>query len=152
MSMARFEKNTGRTAQQHGAGDSAVAPGLADERAGDPSNAELFEESGVVSRRRRNWRRWWRRIHLTVGLAAGVLVALVFATGSVLVATFSVDRWVNPDVHQRTSPATAAPVPLEDVVRGAQRYAPAGWGGASECRHLGSPPAGGARAQPIAAR
>lgn len=92
-----------------------------------PSSAELFEESKVIGRRRRRWRRWWRRTHLVVGLTAGILVAVVFATGSALVAGFSVDRWVHGDAHERTSSGSAT-VPLEEIVQTARREAPAEWG------------------------
>ncbi|MEJ3744866.1 PepSY-associated TM helix domain-containing protein [Actinomycetes bacterium KLBMP 9797] len=92
-----------------------------------PSSAELFEGSSVIGRRRRRWRRWWRRTHLVVGLTVGILMAVVFATGSALVAGYSVDRWVNGDAHQRTSSGSAT-VPLERIVQTARREAPAEWG------------------------
>jgi uncharacterized iron-regulated membrane protein len=91
------------------------------------SSAELFEEPHVLGRRRRRWRRWWRRTHLVLGLIVGILVAVVFATGSALVAGYSVDRWVHGDAHQRTS-AGAATVPIEQIVQAARREAPAEWG------------------------
>jgi uncharacterized iron-regulated membrane protein len=135
MDMSRFEENSARTDEgpivAETVSDPADAPGSAADRpvdrAGAPSNAELFEASGVIPKRRRNWRRWWRRVHLIVGLAVGVLIALVFATGSALVASFTVDRWVNPDVHQRVSSGPSR-VPLEQVVQAGLRAAPQTWG------------------------
>jgi uncharacterized iron-regulated membrane protein len=129
--MARFGRDRPDTPEPAAAAGDAVAVGDAvggvNEPAGGPSNAELFEAPGVISRRRRSWRRRWRRIHLIVGLSSGVLIALVFATGSALIAAFTVDRWVNPDVHQRASPVTSQ-VPLEEVVQAGRRAAPEAWG------------------------
>jgi uncharacterized iron-regulated membrane protein len=65
-------------------------------------------------------RRWWRRVHLWLGLSAGVLFVLLGLTGSVIVYEQELDAWLNPGLLKvRTSPARASIAVMEASARAA---------------------------------
>lgn len=71
-----------------------------------------------------NWRKLVFRLHLYVGLAAGLLLALCGLTGSALVFGNELDRALNPGLLRVTPGGRAAPV--QDVLNAARRFYPGG--------------------------
>jgi uncharacterized iron-regulated membrane protein len=66
-------------------------------------------------------KKWVRRIHLILGLAAGLVVVVLGTTGSVLAFETELRDFTEP---YRFSPATNAPLPPSDLMRAAEKAAP----------------------------
>ena len=81
------------------------------------------------ARRIRRWHTWllvWR-VHRWLGLAAGALLILLSATGSLLVVHHELERWFEPDLHVNKRPAGSDAPALADLARATVPLAPEGY-------------------------
>jgi uncharacterized iron-regulated membrane protein len=73
-------------------------------------------------------RQLWLKVHLWLGLTAGLVFALIGLTGSVLVFWQELDGWLNPELHRVSAPpqGRAAYRPLNELVQAADAVMPPG--------------------------
>ncbi|WGS87706.1 PepSY-associated TM helix domain-containing protein [Methylomonas sp. UP202] len=70
-------------------------------------------------------RKIWLQVHLWLGLALGLLLAIYGITGSILVFHAEIDEWLHPDVLLVKHAETAPYRPLADVVAAGKAAMPA---------------------------
>ncbi len=77
--------------------------------------------------RRKGLRGFWLAIHKWLGLALGLVIAVIGLTGSILVFYQEIDEWLNPELLTVSPPsAQAAYQPVSEIFAAANAAAPSG--------------------------
>lgn len=96
-----------------------------------PLDTLRFADTGIsVSVRRSRLqarRKFWRQVHLWLGLAFGLVLAIIGLTGSVLVFTHEIDVALNPNLYRAEFAPDAIIKSMDEIVAAAKRAAPPGW-------------------------
>ncbi len=77
-----------------------------------------------VSGRLELGRKFWIKVHRTIGLFLGALFVFVGLTGSVLAFWQSIDEWLNASIMRVEAPPQAAYRPLDEILAAAKAAAP----------------------------